>query len=421
MATAGRAPALAYVAGTYPVPVADVGEEHEHVLFVHAHPDDETISTGGTIATLVDAGAAVTVLTCTRGELGEVIPEELKHLEGDGAALAAYREGELAEAMNILGVSDHRFLGNPDARVAGAPPRRYLDSGMHWGPDGAEALSSADATSLCAAEFGEVVSDIATVIASVQPSAIISYDQKGGYGHPDHVFAHEASSHAAFVMGVPFFSIVPPGAASAGDRVIDVTPVMARKAAALRAYRTQLTVDGVLLTHSGGQVEPIPVTEVFHSLDRENPPGLDGNRLHPLSKIFSCVLAAAAGVAIGIIATVNHQLTTPLFGLPIWAGVVISLTIVTAFLSGIRLIFGTRVVAGCAAIGLLLAIGVLSLTGPGGSVLVPANAPGWVWAYAPIAIAAVVLAWPKAGTFARATMDSASTGSSQAGKGTESP
>ena len=70
----------------------------ERVLFVHAHPDDESISTGGTIATLVDRGAAVTVLTCTRGERGEVIPPELSHFEGS-PDLVAIREDELRGAL----------------------------------------------------------------------------------------------------------------------------------------------------------------------------------------------------------------------------------------------------------------------------------------------------------------------------------
>src|SRR5690606_31265526 len=108
----------------------------EHVVFVHAHPDDETISTGGTIASLVEAGVGVTVVTCTRGERGEVIPPELQHLEGDGPALAGVREGELAAAMAALGVTDHRYLGDSNARAAGLAPRRYADSGMVWGADG---------------------------------------------------------------------------------------------------------------------------------------------------------------------------------------------------------------------------------------------------------------------------------------------
>lgn len=403
MATAGRAPALAYVAGTYPVPVADVGEEHEHVLFVHAHPDDETIATGGTIAILLGRGAAVTVLTCARGERGEVVPPELKQLEGDSQALGAYREGELAAAMRILGVADHRILGNPDARVAGVTPRRYHDSGMRWGPNGPEAIQDADPQALCSAEFGEVVSDIATVIAAVQPSAVVSYGEDGGYGHPDHVRVHEAASHAALVLGVPFFTIVPAAAESAGDRIVDITPVLGVKTDALRAHRTQLTVAGDTIVHSGGQVEPIGTTEAFRRYGDPALPGLDWAGLGPAWKAAAGLLALAIGVVVGLIATVNHQLTaSPGLQLPV--GTVASLALCAALLVGGRLYFGTRIVAGCAALGLLAVVTLLSAAGPGGSVLVPANPSGWTWTIGSAVIAAVVLAWPRPGAFVRATM-----------------
>src|SRR3712207_5287908 len=114
----------------------------ERVLFVHAHPDDESISTGGTIATLVDRGAAVTVLTCTRGERGEVIPPELAHFEGS-PDLVPIREEELRKALRELGVVDGRFLGAPNARRPGLPERSYLDSGMRWGADGPEPVHDA--------------------------------------------------------------------------------------------------------------------------------------------------------------------------------------------------------------------------------------------------------------------------------------
>ncbi|HEU4807029.1 MAG TPA: PIG-L family deacetylase, partial [Homoserinimonas sp.] len=179
--------------------------DSRQVLFVHAHPDDETIATGGTIATLIDAGVGVSVLTCTRGELGEVIPPELAHLEGDGPRLAEHRVGELAEAMRILGVDDHRYLGEADARLGDLPPRRYLDSGMVWGEAGPEPVADPDDEALCSAPLDEVVADIASVIADIQPSAVVSYDANGGYGHPDHIRTHQAAREAAGVMAVPFF------------------------------------------------------------------------------------------------------------------------------------------------------------------------------------------------------------------------
>src|SRR4051812_32329976 len=89
------------------------------ILFVHAHPDDESIETGATMARHAAEGAHVCLVTCTRGEEGEVIPENLRHLTGD--RLGEYRAGELARACAALGVTDRRFLGGEG---------RWRDSGM---------------------------------------------------------------------------------------------------------------------------------------------------------------------------------------------------------------------------------------------------------------------------------------------------
>lgn len=385
-------------------PLPRESEAEEHILFVHAHPDDETISTGGTIAVLVAAGSAVTVLTCTRGERGEVVPPELKHLEGDLPALAEVRTAELAVALGALGVTDQRFLGDSDARIAGGVPRRYVDSGMQWGAAGAEALPDADPASLASADFGEVVSDVATVIAAVRPTAVVSYDESGGYGHPDHIVAREAALHAALVMRVPYFSIVPPGAESPGDRVVDITPVVSVKLDALRAHRTQLTVDGDSIVHSGGQVEPIGRTETFRQYGDALGPGVDWTALGATGKIVAALLAVALGAIVGFIASVNHQLTTDILGRLMPVGVVVSLLACAALLLGGRLYFGTRVVAACAAAGLLAVVALLSAAGPGGSVIVPANPAGWTWTIGVTVIAIVVIAWPRPGTFSRATM-----------------
>ena len=101
------------------------------VLFVHAHPDDETLATGGLIAELAARGVRVAVLTAMRGEQGEVVEGPLSALTGT-PELTAHREGEVAAACATLGVRHHAFLGSPDARAAGRPPRRYTDSGMAW-------------------------------------------------------------------------------------------------------------------------------------------------------------------------------------------------------------------------------------------------------------------------------------------------
>lgn len=153
------------------------------VLAVHAHPDDETLATGVALATLAERGHAVHVLTCTLGDHGEVLVPELQHLEGT-EGLAPHRRGELAAAAAALGVG-HRVLGEEvDAPDPGAV--RYRDSGMAGSPEAThpQALVNADRAELAAA----VVEEIRRVGADI----VLTYDETGGYGHPDHVAVHRA-------------------------------------------------------------------------------------------------------------------------------------------------------------------------------------------------------------------------------------
>ncbi len=152
------------------------------MLLVHAHPDDESIGTGATMAKYAAEGAQVTLVTCTLGELGEIIPPELAHLAWDAdGGLGQYRIGELAAACAELGVTDHRFLGYPG---------KWHDSGMMGTPsndwDGA----------FWRADVDEAARDLLTVINDVQPQVIVTYDDNGFYGHPDHIQAHRVAWRA---------------------------------------------------------------------------------------------------------------------------------------------------------------------------------------------------------------------------------
>ncbi|MEA9984908.1 MULTISPECIES: PIG-L deacetylase family protein [Subtercola] len=233
------------------------GSSEPTVLLLHAHPDDETIATGGLMAHLVSGGVRVVLLTGTRGERGEVVAGPLEHLEGT-AELAAVRVHELSQALAELGVTEHRFLGTS---------RLYSDSGMRWGDDGfAKAASDAPADALSLAPFEQVVAEIGAVIAEVTPSLVVTYDERGGYGHPDHVRIHEAGIDAASAAGVPVYVIVAEAAeaeAEAGDIAVPLGPFRAAKMRALGAHRTQLSVDGDDIVHSGGQRQNIPEVEVF--------------------------------------------------------------------------------------------------------------------------------------------------------------
>ena len=152
------------------------------ILLVHAHPDDETIGTGVTMAKYLNDGAQVTLVTCTLGEEGEVLVPDLVHLAADQQdALGEHRIGELAEAMKILGVTDHRFLGGPG---------RFRDSGMMGVP------SNERADCFWRADLLDAATELVAVIREVRPQVVVTYDDFGGYGHPDHIQAHRVTHYA---------------------------------------------------------------------------------------------------------------------------------------------------------------------------------------------------------------------------------
>lgn len=154
------------------------------MLLVHAHPDDETINNGATMAYYADRGAQVTLITCTRGEEGEILVPELTHLASSNEdRLGQHREGELRDAMKVLGIKDHRFLG--------APKRMWRDSGMM----GAEANNRSDVFWM--ADVDEAAKYLIEVIEEVRPHVLVTYDEIGGYGHPDHIQAHRVAMRAA--------------------------------------------------------------------------------------------------------------------------------------------------------------------------------------------------------------------------------
>ena len=233
-------------------------------LLVHAHPDDETINNGATMAMYAALGADLTLVTCTRGEEGEVLVPELAHFAAhETDQLGEHRVVELAEAMKALGISDHRFLG--DDKI------KFRDSGMM----GTEQNNRPDV-------FWQVDLDTAArilveVIEEVKPHILITYDEIGGYGHPDHIQAHRVAMRASELsiwqiqkiywntipksviaqgmekmkeIGSDFF-----GAESIDDvpfakddefvtSLIDGSDYVESKMAAMKAHETQIALDG---------------------------------------------------------------------------------------------------------------------------------------------------------------------------------
>ncbi|SEH68988.1 N-acetyl-1-D-myo-inositol-2-amino-2-deoxy-alpha-D-glucopyranoside deacetylase [Mycolicibacterium rutilum] len=233
-------------------------------MFVHAHPDDETLTTGATIAHYVARGADVRVVTCTLGEEGEVIGERWAHLAVDAAdQLGGYRVAELTAALNALGIDEPEYLGGAgrwrDSGMAGTPARhhqRFID-----------------------ADPRETVGALVAVIRELRPHVVVTYDPHGGYGHPDHIHAHRVTTAAveqaaggdhpwavpklywavtatsAMAEGLAAMTDVPAAWSRVSvddvgfgypddeiDAVIEAPDVLPAKIAAMRAHATQITV-----------------------------------------------------------------------------------------------------------------------------------------------------------------------------------
>lgn len=170
----------------------------QRLLLVHAHPDDESIGQGATMAKYAAEGRGVTLVTCTAGEMGEILVPGLEHLAADrDDTLGEHRRAELADAMAALGVTDHRFLGGFGT---------YRDSGMKWHEDGhAVAADEVHDNAFWHADLTEAATHLVAVIREVRPQVLVTYDEFGGYGHPDHIQAHRVATYGAALAAVPSY------------------------------------------------------------------------------------------------------------------------------------------------------------------------------------------------------------------------
>ena len=167
-------------------------------MLVHAHPDDETIGNGATMAKYVSEGAAVCLVTCTLGEEGEVLVQDLAHLGAEANdELGAHRLGELKVAMDILGVTDFIRLGGDG---------RFRDSGMAYDDKGmAIARDVLRGGIFWTTDLLEAADELVPVIRNRRPQVLITYNQFGGYGHPDHIQAHRVAMYGVLLAGVPSY------------------------------------------------------------------------------------------------------------------------------------------------------------------------------------------------------------------------
>ncbi len=151
----------------------------ETIVFVHAHPDDEAIFTGGTMVRLAAAGHRVVLVVATGGELGEAPTGAVP-----AAHLARHRRSETDAAAEALGIARVAWLGYHDSGMAG--DEANLASGSFW-----------------SADPGEATDRLAAVLDEEAPAAVVVYDETGIYGHPDHVQVHRIGRRAAAAVRVP--------------------------------------------------------------------------------------------------------------------------------------------------------------------------------------------------------------------------
>ncbi|GAA2890160.1 N-acetyl-1-D-myo-inositol-2-amino-2-deoxy-alpha-D -glucopyranoside deacetylase [Streptosporangium fragile] len=201
------------------------------LMLVHAHPDDETIGSGATMARYAAEGAHVTLVTCTLGEEGEVIPPELAHLAADrDDTLGEYRIGELAAACKALGVTDHRFLGGPG---------RWRDSGMMG------VASNDRENAFWRADLDEAAGELVRIIREVRPQVLVTYDENGFYGHPDHIQAHRVSWRAFELAADPAFGEGRPWRIAKLYHTAMPRSVMRRAEEAMRESGTRFAAEAV--------------------------------------------------------------------------------------------------------------------------------------------------------------------------------
>ena len=253
------------------------------LLLVHAHPDDEVIATGATMAKYASEGASVTLITCTLGEEGEVLVPELTHLAADrDDALGQFRIAELSAACAALGVDDHRFLGGPG---------RWRDSGMVDTP------ANDRPNSFWKADLDEATGELVAVLREVRPQVVVTYDPNGAYGHPDHIQAHRVTMAAVEKAADPtyrddlgeawrtskvYWTALPKSVLADGIKImkeaghgdffgvedveelpmatpdevvttaVDASDFLPAKMAAMRAHATQITADGPFFALADG-------------------------------------------------------------------------------------------------------------------------------------------------------------------------
>lgn len=355
------------------------------LLIVHAHPDDESLFTGHVIAHAVRGGSEVRVVTLTRGEMGTTEVKDLEYLNEDSQAMALFREQELSQSLEAFPGVEHRYLGQ----------RAYRDSGMRinaWGKVGKP--RKLDEMSLSAAGTSVVGEDIASEIKDFKPDVVLTYDSKGGYGHPDHKAAHAAVAwairHLAKKRIRPqLWEIVEPGKSFDVEFGDEETAEVKR--AALLAHSSQIEISGDEIVYNGK-------TRMLLT-DKERLRKTSPSPLLQLKPVLTYLWAVPTGILVGIAGTLLHR-SVDGSGFPI--GLVVALSMVGSLALALRMLRNSRGALYLMSFSLIATVFLMAQRQPGGELFITTelggnffDSVGNLWAYGSIVLVGLIMVFPQ--------------------------
>lgn len=349
----------------------------KRLLLVHAHPDDEAIYTAHLIAQTVAQGGEVLIVTLTRGERGKTQVPELAALNGDPLAMADYRENELRNSATILG-AQFQVLGT----------RAYKDTGMRINglgkPSRPRRISE---QSLVSASIKVVSGELVKVLKEFRPDTVVTYNSRGGFGHPDHKATHHATVLALRQYrpkGRPpkFWVIAEPG--ERFDAEISGAETAEQKRLALQAHRSQVLVQGDEYSFARDELHRVDAPERFR-LTSPTP-------IVALRPLLTFFWAIPLGALVAIAGTLLHQ-TTLVSGAQI--GLWVSLAMVGSLALALRMLRNSRGALYLMSASLAGTIFWLSQNNESGEILIPGNLNGLIWAYGSIGVCFVIMLFPR--------------------------
>lgn len=303
---------------------------YRRVLLVHAHPDDESLSTGHVIADRMAAGAEVMVLTLTRGERGKMKLVELKSLEGNLAAMGAFRTNELINALKEFTVGEakvqHRFAGT----------RAYLDSGLRINAFGKPAKAKdLDEMALAAVTPSVIADEVIKAIKDFRPEAVITYNRNGGFGHPDHKAAFEGTALALRKIAKAkqgrapkFWVIAEPG--ERFDVAIGNEATTQVRKAAIGAHASQVVLNAETFALVPTQEHRYDAPDRLRLIRRPS-------AWLPVRKILMGLWGLPLGILLAVAGTMLHRIHTSGAN-PLPVGIVVALLMTGSLGLGLRLL-----------------------------------------------------------------------------------